>query len=167
MFTVSDNIQKMLYTESVRKVHKKESHMHDSSNSFITTTTKECKYAFQFLKEEMEPIRMSSQIAAGIICNGESQEQKVITRSGNQECKESIIISGNVTSTRLCYNPSKSSAQTACSKSSKVKMQELNMKLSGRKATLTVYNIWIAYLKNFKVHYQYQELLRLNTSANR
>jgi hypothetical protein len=94
MFAVSDNIRKMLYTESVRKVHKKESHMHDSRNTFITATIKECKYAFQFLKEEMEPIRMSSHIAAGIICNGESQEQKVITRGGNQERKESTIISG-------------------------------------------------------------------------
>jgi hypothetical protein len=47
--------------------------------------------------------------------------KKVITRGGNQECKESTIISENVTSTRLCYNPSKASAQTAHSRSSRVK----------------------------------------------
>jgi len=111
LFAVSDNIQKMLYTDSVQKVHKKESHMHDSSNSFITVIIKECKYTFQFLRDEMEPIRMSSHTAAGIICNTESHEQRVITRGGNQKCKESTIISDNVTSTRLCYNASKVSAQ--------------------------------------------------------
>jgi hypothetical protein len=107
MFAVSDNIQKMFYTESVQKVHKKESHMHDSSNSFITAIIKECKYAFQFLEEEMEPIRMLSHIAAGIMCNGESQEQKVITSGGNQECKESTITSGSVTSTDYVITPPK------------------------------------------------------------
>jgi hypothetical protein len=76
MFAVSDNIQKMLYTDSVQKVHKKESHMHYSSNSFITAVIKECKYTFQFLREEMEPIRMLSHTAAGVIYNGESQQQK-------------------------------------------------------------------------------------------
>jgi hypothetical protein len=45
----------------------------------------------------------------------------VITRGGNQKCKESTIISNNVISMRLCYNPSKASAQAACSKSSTVK----------------------------------------------
>jgi hypothetical protein len=75
MFAVFDNMQKMLYTESVQKHHKKGSHTHDSSNSFITAIIMNWKYAFQFLREEMEPIRMLSN-AAGIICNGEPQEQE-------------------------------------------------------------------------------------------
>ena len=75
MFAVSDNIQKMLYTDSVQKVHKKESHMHDASNLFIIAIIQGWKYAFQFLREEMEPTRMLSHTAAGVICNGESQEQ--------------------------------------------------------------------------------------------
>ena len=93
MFAVSDNIEKMLYTDSVQKVHKKESHMHNSSNSFINAIIKECNYAFQFLIEEMQPKRMSSHTAAGIIHSGVSQLQMVITTGQNQECKESIIIS--------------------------------------------------------------------------
>jgi hypothetical protein len=55
---------------------KKKPHMHDSSNSFITGIIKECKYTFQFLREEMEPTRMFSHTAAEVICNGESQKQK-------------------------------------------------------------------------------------------
>jgi hypothetical protein len=69
------------------------------------------------------------------------KNKKVITRVGNQECKESTLISDNVTSTRLCYNPSKASAQTACSRSSRVKKYELNIQLSGRKAALREYKI--------------------------
>jgi hypothetical protein len=47
-----------------------------------------------------------------------------------------------------------------------VKTQELDIKLSGSKATLTVHKIWIAYLKFFKVYYQCQKMFRLYTSGN-
>jgi len=93
--------------------------MHDSSKSFITAIIKECKYAFQFLREEMEPIRISSHTAAGIIHSGESQEQKGYYnrwKPGMQGINNNF----NVTSTRLCHNPSKASAQTAC-RNSRVK----------------------------------------------
>jgi len=120
MFVVSDNIQKMLHTDSVRKVHKKEGHIHDSSNSFITTIIQECKHAFQFLREEMEPIRMLSHTAAGIIYSGESQEQKGYYNRWKPRM-QGINNNFNVTSTKLCYNPSKASAQKACSKNSRVK----------------------------------------------
>ena len=120
MFAVFDNMQKMLYTESVEKHHKKESHMHDSSNSFITAIIMNWKYAFQFLREEMEPIRMLSN-AAGIICNGEPQEQEGFYKGWKPGIQGINNNSDNVTTARLWYNLSKASAQTACSKSSKVK----------------------------------------------
>ena len=62
--------------------------MHDSSNSFITVIIKECKYTFQFLREEIKPIRVLSHTAAGIICNRESQEQKVYYKRWKPEMQE-------------------------------------------------------------------------------
>jgi hypothetical protein len=73
-----------------------------------------------FLREEMQPIRMLSHTAAGIIYNGESQEQKGYHnrwKPGMQGINNKF----NVTSMRLCHNPSKASAQTVCSKKSSVK----------------------------------------------
>jgi hypothetical protein len=110
----------------------------------------------------MEPTRMFSHTAAGVICNGESQEQKGYYRRW-KPCNNF-----NVTSMRLCYNPPKHQPRQHVvgvpeykSWSSTQSFQEEKLHLQNIKYEWLISN----FLKY--VTHQCHEFLSLYTSGNR